>query len=96
MPGVSRKQRMHSQDRGHKKQKRYRSVSPSQPQSTRKRFKQSLSQEELDRQTELRTLKLKVDFLTAQVKLIHNQLHISRSQTHEREDAHQKSFCIIV
>ena len=98
MPGGSRKQRMHSRDQGHKKQKRNRSVSPSKTQPRRKRFKHSSSQqEEQDTQTELRILKLKVDFLTAQVKLLQHKLHTnSHSQTHEMEEAHKKSSCIIM
>ena len=97
MPGGSPKQRLHSRDREHKKQKRNRSISPSEPKVSRKRFKHSSSQqEELDTQTELRILKLKVDFLTTQLNLIQHQLHNSRSQTYEMEEAHKKSYCIIM
>ena len=97
MPGGSRKQRMHSRDREHKTQKRNRSVSPSEPKVTRKRFKHSSSQQEdPDTQTELRILKLKVDFLTAKVNLLQYQLHNAHSQTNEMEEAHKKSYCILM
>ena len=97
MPGRSRKHRKHILDQGYTKRKRYRSCSPSQEQATRKRFKQSISQQELlDTHTEIRSLKLQVDILTAQVKLLQRELRNFSPQTHEMEQPPKRSSCIIL